>query len=167
MFAMWAIIFIAIGFILLFIEIFLIPGFGPIGIAGAVLMAIGVAIVGYQEGVRRAVFYTGIAIVAALPLCGVGFWLIPKTKLGSSFILGAQESSQAGFRSSPEELERFTGKTGVVLTPLRPAGTMEIDGIRLDVLTQGEFIEKGEEVEVVKVEGSRIIVRAQSMEHGA
>jgi membrane-bound serine protease (ClpP class) len=155
-----AVIFIAIGFILLFIEIFLIPGFGPVGVLGAILMAVGVAIVGYKEGVRIAVIYTGVAIGASLPLCAVGFWLIPKTKLGSSFILGTQESSQAGFKSSPEELEEFTGKTGVALTPLRPAGTIEIDGVRLDVLTQGEFIEKGKEVEVIKIEGSRIIVRA-------
>ena len=155
-----AIIFIAIGFILLFIEIFLLPGFGPIGILGAALMTVGVAIVGYKEGVRMAVIYAGIGIGASLPLCAVGFWLIPKTKLGSSFILGARESSQAGFKSSPEELETFTGKTGVALTPLRPAGTIEIDGVRLDVVTQGEFIEKGKEVEVVKIEGSRIIVRA-------
>ena len=154
------IILIAIGFILVFIEIFLIPGFGPIGVLGAALIVVGVAIVGYREGVWTAVIYTGVGIGAALPLCAVGFWLIPKTKLGSSFILGAQESSQAGFKSSSEELERFTGKTGVAITPLRPAGTIEIDGVRLDVLTQGEFIEKGKKVEVIKIEGNRIIVRA-------
>jgi membrane-bound serine protease (ClpP class) len=155
-----ATILIAIGFILLFIEIFLIPGFGPIGVVGAVLMAVGVAIVGYKEGVRTAVIYTGIAIGAAVPLCAVGFWLIPKTKIGNSFILSARENGESGFKSSPEELERFTGKTGVALTPLRPAGTIEVDGARLDVVTQGEFIEKGKEVEVIKIEGGRIVVGA-------
>jgi membrane-bound serine protease (ClpP class) len=163
MFATWAIILIAIGFILVFIEIFLIPGFGPVGVLGAVLMAVGVAVAGYREGIRVAVIYAGITIGLALPLCAIGFWLMPKTRLGRSFILSTGENSEAGFKSIPAELDRFIGKTGVSLTPLRPAGIIDIDGVRLDALTRGDFIEKGKEIEVTKIEGRRIIVRAQGM----
>jgi membrane-bound ClpP family serine protease len=153
-----AIIIIAIGFILVFIEIFLIPGFGPVGVLGAALMAVGVAIAGYREGIQAAIVYAGVTVALALPLCAVAFWLMPRTKVGRSFILGAQEDGESGFRSSPDELARFVGKTGVALTPLRPAGITEVDGVRLDVVTQGEFVEKGKEIEIIKVEGGRIIV---------
>jgi len=73
-----AIILIALGFVLLFVEIFLIPSFGPVGVMGAVLMGIGVAIAGYREGIRAAVIYAGVTVGLALPMCGVGFWLLPK-----------------------------------------------------------------------------------------
>lgn len=51
------------------------------------------------------------------------------------------------------------GKVGVTFTPLRPAGTVIIDDERLDVVSEGSFTEKDKKVKVVKVEGSRIVVR--------
>ena len=51
------------------------------------------------------------------------------------------------------------GKTGVTDTPLRPAGMAEFDGVKLSVVSEGEFIESGREVTVERVEGNRIVVR--------
>ena len=153
-----AIIFIALGFIFVFIEIFLIPGFGPVGVIGGLLMAVGVAVAGYTRGVWTAVVYAVIVIVLTLPTCAIGFWLMPKTKLGRSFIHSTSEYSEFGYRSSSDELEKFVGKTGMTLTPLRPAGIIDVEGVRLDVLTRGEFIEKGKEVKIIDIEGSRIVV---------
>lgn len=155
-----AIIFIALGFIFVFIEIFLIPGFGPVGVMGGVLMAAGVAVAGYFQGVWTAMIYAAIIIALTLPVCAVGFWLMPKTKLGRSFIHSTSEYSEFGYRSSSDELEKFVGKTGMTLTPLRPAGIIDVEGVRLDVLTRGEFIEKGKEVKIIDIEGSRIVVGA-------
>ena len=154
-----AIIFIAVGFILLCIEI-LIPGFNLIGIMGGVLMFVGVVIAGYKEGMWTAITYAGITIALSLVAGAVGFWIMPKTRIGKAFILDTSEQSESGFRASPEELAEFTGKSGVTLTSLRPAGIMDIDGDRIDVVTRGEFIEKGEAVKVIEVEGSRIVVGA-------
>jgi len=154
-----AIILIALGFVLLFVEIFLIPSFGPVGVMGAVLMGIGVAIAGYREGIRVAVIYAGVTVGLALPMCGVGFWLLPKTRVGRSLILHTGERSDAGFTTSQEELNLLVGKVGRTVTKLRPAGIALIDGRRVDVVTQGEFIERDREVEVIKVEGNRILVR--------
>jgi membrane-bound serine protease (ClpP class) len=154
-----AIIFIAIGFILLFIEIFLIPSFGPIGVMGAILMGVGVAIAGYREGLRTAIIYAGVTVGLALPLCGIGFWLLPRTRIGRSLILHAGERSDSGFTASPEDLNLLVGKTGETTTKLRPAGIAIIDGRRVDVVTEGEFIESGKTVEVIKVEGNRVLVR--------
>ena len=51
------------------------------------------------------------------------------------------------------------GKSGVALSPLRPAGTAQIGGKRLDVTTLGEFLGSGRPVEVVAADGMRVIVR--------
>ena len=44
---------------------------------------------------------------------------------------------------------------------LRPSGTALIDGERLDVVSEGDFVEPGQKVRVVKVEGLRIVVRPE------
>jgi membrane-bound serine protease (ClpP class) len=52
--------------------------------------------------------------------------------------------------------------TGIALTPLRPAGIAELDGARVDVVSQGEYIAAGEPLEVVRTEGHRVVVRRPS-----
>ena len=57
-------------------------------------------------------------------------------------------------------MKEYTGRTGKALTPLRPAGIAEVDGRRIDVQTQGEFIEPGTTVVVLRTEGSKVLVGA-------
>jgi membrane-bound serine protease (ClpP class) len=49
--------------------------------------------------------------------------------------------------------------TGTALTQLRPSGTANINGQRVDVVTEGDLIERGAKIKVVAVEGARIVVR--------
>jgi membrane-bound ClpP family serine protease len=51
---------------------------------------------------------------------------------------------------------------GVATTVLRPAGTADFEGVKLDVVTEGEFIDKGARLQVIRVEGRRIVVRSQA-----
>ena len=53
----------------------------------------------------------------------------------------------------------YLGKEGVALTPLRPAGTIDIDGDRVDVVTEGDFLATGTKVKVIGLDGTRIVVR--------
>jgi membrane-bound serine protease (ClpP class) len=59
------------------------------------------------------------------------------------------------------------GRTGVTRTPLRPAGIAEIDGERMDVVSNGEMIDSGVTVLVTRLDGNRIVVRAQAAPHDA
>ena len=59
----------------------------------------------------------------------------------------------------PPELKTLVGKSGKTLTPLRPTGVALIDGHRVDIVTRGEFVETEIEVEVILVEGNRVVVR--------
>jgi len=61
---------------------------------------------------------------------------------------------------SSEEEKSLVGKQGVTLTKLRPSGAARIDEERVDVVARGEVIEVGVRVEVIAVEGNRVVVRA-------
>ncbi len=60
-----------------------------------------------------------------------------------------------------EKLKFFLGKTGKALTPLRPAGTVDFEGVRLDVLTRGDFINKGTDVVIDEIDGKKIFVKVK------
>ena len=64
-----------------------------------------------------------------------------------------------GYTSS-DDLSRLIAREGLVLTLLRPAGTVEIDGQIFDVVSEGRFVEPGAKVRVISVNGNRIVVRA-------
>jgi membrane-bound serine protease (ClpP class) len=74
-------------------------------------------------------------------------------------VLSTAEDSELGYQAPPAELENYAGKTGRAVTPLRPAGTAIIDGSRVDVVTEGNFISNDTPVKVVKVEGMKVIVQ--------
>ena len=60
---------------------------------------------------------------------------------------------------SAETKGDLVGKTGEVLTELRPSGSILLEGSPVDVVSEGAFLEKGEQVQVIAVQGSRVIVR--------
>ena len=55
-------------------------------------------------------------------------------------------------------MQEFLGKEGTTTTPLRPTGMGEFDGVKLNVVSDGEFIETGTSIRVDKIEGSKIVV---------
>ena len=55
--------------------------------------------------------------------------------------------------------EQLLDKEGVAITDLRPSGIIEIDGTRIDALSEGNYIDRGAQVKIYKVEGSKIFVR--------
>ena len=156
-----ALAFIA-GVALLLIELFVIPGFGVAGIAGIVLMVGSVFFV-FQNAYRleTAMFALSFSIILAFVL-GMGLvYILPKTRTWNHFVLQTAMDSGAGFHSAPrEDFQAYVGKTGVALTPLRPAGTVRIDDKRLDVVTVGDFVLRDTPVKIVDVEGSKIFVEA-------
>ena len=79
-------------------------------------------------------------------------------KLSKTLILKDSLSKESGYIGT-EDLEYFVGKEGIALTVLRPAGTAEFDGVRLDVVSEGDYIPKNSRVKIIQVTGRRIVVR--------
>ena len=157
-----AMLLIALGLVLLLIEIFLLPGFGAAGIPGIICMAAGVIWV-MTKNRELGLIYAGVTIGITIPMSIIALWLVPKTKVGRKMIL---ESSEAGFSAPSAELQDLAGKPGKAVTPLRPSGTAIIEGKRVDVVTLGEFIDKDSEIEVIEVEGYRVVVQSIHSENG-
>ncbi|MGE5577808.1 MAG: NfeD family protein [Syntrophothermus sp.] len=145
-----------LGLALVFLEIFVIPGFGVAGVAGiaAVVASIYLSFSSSTEALT--------AILVASASTGIfgffGFKYLKRTSAWDRLILNTRQERELGYVAPPEQAD-VVGKVGRALTILRPAGTVEIDGRRLDVVTEGEFIPSDSLVRVVKVEGSRVVVR--------
>jgi len=99
----------------------------------------------------------GIAIVLTIILTPILYKVLGGPKLFRRLVLSTSETPAEGYVGT-KEYEDLLGKAGKALTALRPSGTVLIEGNRFDVITDGEFVSKDSEIEVVKVEGNRIIV---------
>jgi len=98
--------------------------------------------------------------VLILILLGVFLAFVSK-RLPKNLILSEAETLEQGF-SGTEDMKYLMGKTGIVTTLCRPAGNVDFDGVRLDVVSDGEYIETGTLVEVIEIEGNRIVVKAKT-----
>ena len=163
----WEIVLFGIGVLLLLAEIFVIPGFGVAGISGLVLVAgsLFAALIGNVglsfppfAALAPAVGTMAATLVLLIVLMfSLGKYL-PKSERFGQLVLAPELSSASGYVSA-ESMEELVGRTGVSLTPLRPAGMADIGGERIDVVTRGEFVLPGTEVEIIRVRGSRVVVR--------
>lgn len=146
------------GMLLLGIEA-LVPGFGIFGVSGILCMLASLFFVlgGDAPAVKWLAFSVGLALALFLLILRY----LPSSSLWGRFVLKDVEGRKEGFRSGANHQE-LLGKTGVVVTKLRPAGVIVLDESKYDVVSEGEFVEVGTAVLVVKVEGARIVVRAAS-----
>ena len=147
-----------IGIGLMVLEAFM-PGFGLPGISGIILEVVSVALTWMNHGPMAALGMTLIvlsilAIAISMSLRSAANGKLSRSKL----VLNDTESNEAGYRST-EDLDVLLGREGVTTTVLRPTGMAEFDGVRLNVVSEGEFIQSGTRVQIVRVEGSRILVR--------
>ena len=147
-----------IGIGLMVLEAFM-PGFGLPGISGIILEVVAVVLTWMNNGPVAALGMTLIilsilAIAISMSLRSAANGKLSRSKL----VLNDTESNEAGYRST-EDLDVLLGREGVTTTVLRPTGMAEFDGVRLNVVSEGEFIQSGTRVQIVRVEGSRILVR--------
>lgn len=151
-----AILLFILGVILLVLEVAVIPGFGLAGILGlgSVFVSIVMAFGDWQIALLSLSVAISVSVVAMILLWG----RIRKSRLWSRLVLTHEESSVAGYRA-PVDYSHLSGKQGVTMTPLRPAGIALIDGDRFDVVSDGGFIAANSPVEVIEMEGTRVVVR--------
>ncbi|MDR0448547.1 MAG: nodulation protein NfeD, partial [Treponema sp.] len=171
------IILFVLGLGLLAVEIFLIPGFGLVGISGILLIALslifsmqdfviprfewewtlmGRNVIVVFAGLITAI--TGIVIIALLgPKIKMFDRLMLKTQINQTASEGRGWLNDGGVES---DYTTLIGKTGKTVTMLRPIGKADIEDETFQVETDGSFIEPGVEIKVVKIQGNIITVRS-------
>ena len=148
----WLIFLLFLGLIALVAEVFF-PSFGILSIVSAVLTITSVFLA-FQHGVG-----TGVAfLVAVAILVPIAIWwafkTLPKTPIGKRLLVqpsGKREARDAG-------LEAMIGKTGTTETPLRPGGSVVIDGQRYDAMSRGERLDSGVAVRVIRIDIAQLVV---------
>lgn len=167
--ANWEIILFIVGLALIAVEIFVLPGFGIAGIAGIVLTvsALTLALVrnidfdfSFVPASSIATAFLTVTLAMSAPLVlillfGNRFF---NTTLFRKMADVAEMKTDEGFSVRDASLLLLTGREGVAVTPLRPAGKVEIENERYDSITDGAFIEKGSRVRVLKVQGVYLVV---------
>ncbi len=150
-----SIILFMIGVAFIIAELFL-PG----AIAGIIGLAL---IIGSILLAGGNVVHMGISVLIALIVAIVGMVIIMKffgknIKFFDKIILTDATDTEHGYVSNVNRYE-LVGRIAVSMTPLRPSGTIMLDGERIDAVTEGGYIDSKKAVKIIKVEGSRTVVR--------
>jgi membrane-bound serine protease (ClpP class) len=159
------------GLVLLAVELFVIPGFGVVGISGFLLIGLSLVFSMQDFVIPRfdwewsLMGRNALVVIIALILSVTGIAAIallgPKTRIFDSLTLKAQITGTAGARleEDEEDYAALAGKTGVADSVLRPSGKAVFDGKVYTVEADGVFIESGKGIIVTRVQGNRISVK--------
>jgi membrane-bound serine protease (ClpP class) len=171
-FTLLAVLLFVLGLILLGIEIFLLPGFGVTGISGIILVIISLVLVMLEQmpstsqewgSMGSALATVGIGLVAGLCTAVVIGRYLPHIPYASRLVLQPpadlddpteMDRTQEGLQASA-----LLGAIGVAATTLRPAGKAQFGEQFLDVTAEGDFVNHGSRVQVIEIEGNRIVVK--------
>jgi membrane-bound ClpP family serine protease len=174
-----ALLLFLLGLILILLEVFVFPGLTIAGLGGVLLVVLSLALVALQKrpqtseewGVLlKLMLQFGLGLVGAVLLAVLVASYLPNIPLLNRLVLrpegeaagdGDGDGSPDGGRTEPvrPEVAALLGAIGVAVTPLRPAGKAKIGDEFLDVVSEGSFVNDGSRVQVVEIEGPRIVVK--------
>lgn len=161
---------VILGLLLIVVELFVIPGTGLFAVGGILCFFVGLILsLSFQgfswpqgdfaweslQGPAFTVF--GSFILASLVVFAL-LRFLPHVPVFSRMALQTEITSTSADAPEVHMPKDLVSKRGVSITDLRPAGKVEIGGTTMDVTTRGEFIEKGEAICIIQVEGNRIVV---------
>lgn len=147
------ILMLVVGFALVVVEIYL-PGFGAPGIIGTALLIGGILLCA-RGNVALSLILLGIIMALLAIVLSLSIRSAAKGRLQKSNLVLHESETPA---VSQQDLSFYVGQEGKALTVLRPAGIGDFDGVKLNVVSEGDFIPEGAAIRVRHVEGNRIIV---------
>jgi len=132
------------------------PGFGFFGISGVVCLIVCIFVTAgtITEGLMLTAFFFVILLI----LIAIFIIFASRGKFPNKLVLREAETVEAGFTGT-EDMNFLLGKTGVVTSRCRPVGNVDFDGVKIEVVSRAEYIETGISVEVIEIEGNRIVVK--------
>ena len=152
------------GLGLLMVEAFLIPGFGIAGLMGIVVILWGLYMLLLPDVPVSQEIYDGAMTGLTIGLIGgifalfLLFKMMTKTKFWTKLTSPGIESDDEGFNTSLG-LENFIGEIGLATSDLRPSGWALVNNKKIFVVTEGEFVDKNQQIKILSVDGNRVVVR--------
>jgi membrane-bound serine protease (ClpP class) len=161
------------GLILLGVEVFVTPGFGVLGVAGILSIIVSLVLamtslpldVSFQTGtLTSSLLRVMLSLGASILFFFVVLAILPKTALKSRLVLDAAIVATASGGIEGDAIQRIlsSGMTGIAESFLRPAGIARFGDRRVDVSSEGDFIESGTPVVIVRVRGNHVTVKKKS-----
>lgn len=168
--ANWEIAAFFVGFALIALEVFVIPGFGIAGIAGIIctvgaliFMMLGNDNFNFDyvpvDEISTAATVVGAGVLGSIVVLFIIGYRFTQSKMFSRVALMSSQEKKDGYVATLQN-EDLIGRQGTTNTILRPSGRIEIDGEVYDAYTRGEYVESGERIVVISQEGSSLKVRA-------
>ena len=159
----------AVGLLLICIELFVLPGHALPGVLGAglILVSLVMAMVQRWPGgpvipawpeLHVPILTVASAFVGSVVVMLVAGRFLPESPFFRRMELTAATNAADGYTTATSAAAHLLGATGVAESLLRPSGKGRFDSQIVDVVTEGEFIEKGEAIKVAAVQGSRVLV---------
>ncbi len=169
-FTFLAVLLFILGLVLIAVEIFVIPGVSVPGIAGVLLVIVSLVLATLERmpetsddwvSLGRTLTLFALSMAAAIVGAFTLAWYLPSIPYANRLILkpptdDADAEDQLGAAPSYAAL---LGAMGVAATPLRPAGKVQFGEDFLDVVAEGDYVNAGSRVQVIEVEGNRIVVK--------
>lgn len=149
-----ALVMLIVGYALLVVEMY-VPGFGLPGISGIVLLTVG--LIAMEPSPLQALVLVLIIVLLLGAAFSVAMHSFSKGRLSKSKLVLSESLDPKA--ENDDDLDYFVGKTGTTHTALRPAGIAEFDGVKLNVVSDGDFVAAQRPICVERVEGNRIVVR--------
>lgn len=148
-----ALVMLIVGYALLVVEMY-VPGFGLPGISGLVLLTVG--LIAMEPSPLQALVLVLIIVLLLGAAFSVAMHSFSKGRLSKSKLVLSESLDP---KAENDDLDYFVGKVGQTHTALRPAGIAEFDGVKLNVVSDGDFVAAQRPIRVERVEGNRIVVR--------
>jgi len=148
---------VALGFVAA--ELF-VPSHGVLTVCAAISAAAGIVLAFMASPALGMIFALLIAI-ATPAVIYMAVKIYPTTPVGKRVLLENPTGAAAdAFAAESAKLAELVGQRGVAVTTLRPAGSIEIGGRRIDALAESEVIDTGATVEVLRVSGLKVFVKS-------
>jgi membrane-bound serine protease (ClpP class) len=147
-----------LGFLLILLEIFIIPGMNIFGVLGFGTVCVGILFAYRRLGPAEALLIGVLGLGGTVALV----WLLVRNGAWQRLVHDGKTDRESGFDSSTGELDDLLGAAGTTLTALRPSGRARFDERIVDVVTDGGFIAADAAIEVLEVHGNRIVVHERA-----
>jgi membrane-bound serine protease (ClpP class) len=154
-----------VGMIFLLLEIFVVPGFGPVGVLAIVFLGMGAYFAWIKLSMAWGIGVTMASILSVF----ISIIILRKTGAANRFILGQHidgkkpnDMPHESKRQKANQADVPVGTTGIAISDLRPSGIGEFQDQRLNIIADGIYIKRNTPVKIVRIEGNRIFVEEEN-----